>query len=1295
MIKSKCVSILSLSFICSLAIFGNASGSTTASIRSLNSYYTDYDGTYYCDYESKEDLVAASNELDQEIAAEGMVLLKNDGTLPFKGVKNVTILGKNSVNPYNGASSVTSNTRGIYDSLEAAGYHTNPIIKQFYEDDSRSGADRTAISFLGSGHYTVGETDIDDYDKAPDVIDSFGNYGDAAVVVLTRLGGESSLDPERVGVWDHASDSVTDSEKGYLQLSKNEKDMIALAKNNFDKIVVVLNCPSQIEVSELDKDEAINGIILAGVPGTSGFMALGKILNGEVNPSGHLTDTFPTVIADMPSSQNFGDTLTLNRKDSAADWHVKDSDGNPISSDCTPGIFLDNQIVFDSYEEGIYVGYRYYETMFDLQGDNGDTWYKNNVLYPFGHGLTYTTFDYSDINWSGNAATDNQISVSLTVTNSGKVAGKEVVQVYYSAPYTAGGIEKSAVNLSTFAKTNMLEPGESEEVTLSFNVQDMASYDFDDSNGNGFYGYELDPGTYTYSLRSDSHTIINSKTDVISAGKTYRNDRVTGQPVYNEFSKKLVDKTSANGTPTTTDNKYSTLPRDKDGLGFTEMSRSNLDSFKAVSPTAEETKLKSGSDLQSIINHHFSLADLDTDEAKLYGQHKDKPANDDLPTQADAGTTAAAKIQLKDMKNIDPTTTEGKKKWNEFLDQLTFNELLTIIGQGGWSTAELSRIGKDHGIELDSPEGITPDTIYPGGVGLATTWNLELAAKKGRMIGNECLLKGQNAWYGPGMNMHRNPYGARNYQYYSEDPFISGMFAVVETKAVATKGINTYVKHFAMNDSESHRFGVITYATEQAMREIYLKPFQMCIEEGGALGVMASFPRIGLYESAINKPLLVNVLRDEWQFKGIAETDAFVGSNTSSYHNNVSLPSNGLNLVLGTTTPESYTTAWTDFKQADPETVAWNDNDKVLTYTNSTGTHESWSQYLAIRESAMWCLSVWSNVTYLKNGIDTTKFADATVTAYHGAKTNKSIAVSLSELGASRTRYELSSGTLPAGLTLAANGTISGTTTAANGNYVIKVNMIADGWVKKEATVTIKVTDAIGYTGSDMKNAASGVAFSGKFTADCLDTTKYTEGIEISVADDKKLPGGITVAKDGTISGTPLVAGTYTFTVKATGFYMGTNWMGFPQKQSDTFTQEYTIVVPADEYTVTFDMNYDGADDITQNVEDGSSVTPITSPTRTGYIFTGWYSDAACTKAADLNAGITKNTTLYAGWYEIPTAPTTSGGNTSSSVTTSNSTSADESKGGCGGSIAVTGSIIGGLALLGLGLVLKKKREDK
>ncbi len=1320
--KSKNMMLISLAALGALAILGSAKDFSVANATRLaRGYMEDYGGNYYADYKSTEDLYKATNELDQEIAEEGMVLLKNDGALPFRNVHRITVLGKNSVNPYNGASGVTEYTKNVYDSLEDAGYELNPIVKDFYEDDTRSGADRTTISFLGGGHYTVGETDKDDYDKS--VIDSFGNYNDAAVIFLTRLGGESSLDPERMGVKDHATDP-DDEARGYLQLSQNEKDLIALAKANFKKIVVVTNCPNQIELGELKDDDRINGIIHAGVPGTSGFMALGKILSGEVNPSGHLTDTFVTNIADMPSSNNFGNTNEQADWDSeaagegkASAWHIRTHDGNLVKSNLKSTMFLDNDVVYDSYEEGIYVGYRYYETMYSLM-DMDDDWYDANVAYPFGYGLSYTQFEYSSVSIDTSELNNRngKIKASVTVKNTGDVAGKDVVSLYYHAPYEPGEIEKSDVNLGDFAKTPLLEPGESTVLNFSIDVQDMASYDYNDANKNGFYGYELDAGAYIFTLRNNSHDVIPAKgvralkSEVLNEGIKYRQDKNTGKNVYNQFGAKKANENSENGEPTTEDNPYDSLPREKDGIEFTPMSRKNLESFKTTKPTVEDATLKEGSDLPEIINHIFALDDLAADE-----EAAKKEATDNGYDQAADSTTCA--VKLADMKGIDPTsdeviTKEGhpykgktmKAAWDLFLNQLSYNDLLTIIGNGGWSTPELKNIGKAHGIELDSPEGITASTIYPGGVGLAATWNLELARRKGRMIGNECLLKGQNAWYGPGMNMHRNPYGARNYQYYSEDPFISGKFSVAETIEVAKKGINTYAKHFAMNDSESHRFGVITYATEQAMREIYLKPFEMTIEEGGALGVMAAFPRIGLYECAINEALLKNVLRGEWDFKGIAETDAFVGSGDISYHNNNSFPSKGLNFVLGTAPAASYLGTWDASK-------------KTITYKTKTNTDAtSFAQYVAIRESAKWCLSVWSNITYLYNGLDLTAFNTKSITAFKNAATSVSIAADTTALGTKNVRYVLSSGTLPAGLSLSENGTISGTTSVEKGAYPVKVKMIADGWITNEVTITVNVGDAIGYTGSDMTNAVIGEAFEGTFTPDCVaDETVYTQGKELRIVDANALPGGLTFdAATGKISGTPLVAGTYTFTIQAVGKYDGFNWMGQPVVASKTFSQTFTIVVPEEKYTVKFNENYEGGKETSQTVVDGKTVESVADPFRAGYLFTGWYTDKECTKPADLTSEITKDVTFYAGWTEDTSSKLTEAEKKIAALEQEladmkkDTTSADKiaqlekeiadlksSKGGCGGSVAVAASSVGALALLGVALAFKKKREDK
>ncbi|MCQ2776674.1 MAG: glycoside hydrolase family 3 C-terminal domain-containing protein [Bacilli bacterium] len=791
------------------------------------------------EFATKKEAYDNGNKVTQQICEEGMILLKNEnGALPLKK-KNVSIFGKNSVKlVYGGSGSAAPDPDGerktIYDSLEAAGFSCNPELKKFYES-SASGSGRSEnpeMENKGVSTLKTGETPQASYTQA--VKDSYANYGDAAIVVFSRIAGEN---------WDLPRQADDNAERHYLELDNNERDLLKaiIDSGKFEHIIVLLNGSNYIDLGflKMESDPAysnkIDAAINIGSPGANGIMALGKILAGTVNPSGHTVDTVYTNYKEDPTWQNFGGNFQedgdnyLNSNGSATNYFVVE------------------------YEENIYLGYRYYETR---GHEEGESWYNSHVVYPFGYGLSYTTFSQEivGVDTLNNAALDatKKIDVSVKVKNTGEVAGKQVVQLYVEAPYETGKIEKSYKVLVGFAKTKELKPGDEETVKITVDPYDFASYDSRDMNSNGFKGYELDAGDYVFHAGTDAHTDFGTFTMKLASGYKFEKDPTTGYEVKN-----LFDDVTA---------------------GMKEsLSRSNFAGTFPHTITEEERKIDS-----SFLK---KLKSLETNNDETYTT---------VPTMG-ADVTVMFK-ELAGKEYDDPL-------WETFLDELTFDEMLRLFNEGCYSTADVERLGIPATDSADGPTGLVSflgnvlpgakpavygGTYYMSECLLAQTYNLELAAKQGNAIGNEALVGNERGsglsypgWYAPGVNLHRSPFSGRNTEYYSEDPFLNGKMAAQVIRSVQEKGVYTNVKHYALNDQETHRSsnGIATWCDEQAMRELYLKPFEFAIKEGKSHGLMSSFNRVGTEWAGGSYRLLTTVLRKEWGFVGSVICDF----HTSSY----------------------------------------------------------------------------------------------------------------------------------------------------------------------------------------------------------------------------------------------------------------------------------------------------------------------------------------------------------------------------------------------------------------------------
>jgi beta-glucosidase len=816
---------------------------------------------YESDYYTKALTLSEANKLNEQIVGEGVVLLKNNhDALPISGSRNVSVFGKNSVNLVYGGSGSGEKSgvleTNLYMSLETAGFTTNPVLKSFYENDSLSGNGRPSNPAIGSQltGFPTGETPITNY--TDDVKSSYSDYDDAAIVVFSRIGGEgydlprtmqvSFTDPSAV----EGAESVNDH---YLELDLNEKALLEEVKANFTKVVVLINCGTTMELSDLQEDDDIDSILWIGTTGGTGINALGDILSGKINPSGRSVDTYVTDFRNDPTWRNFGYN------------EIKNGNRYLVGETNRPFYFVD-------YEEGIYVGYRYYETrgFEETQANPTSTWYEDNVVYPFGYGLSYTSFEWEILSSSyeegASLEKDGTIEVTVRVRNVGSVKGKDIVQLYYTAPYTDGGIEKSQVVLGAFVKTELLSPNQKQDVTLSLKVMDMASYDYNDANDNDFIGYELDGGNYEIKIMKNAHELVDSLTySVPVSGYRIDSDTEYGVQPENRFDD-ITSKVNSTNTDVT-------------GGTMTVMSRADFEGTMPTTPTVADRTVSA----EFITSLAYLQQPWTEDAGKPY-------YSGTMPIQAVSELQGDdVVLMLYDLIGVD----YDDPAWDTFLNQLTISQMATLIGSGNFHTESLVYLGKPRTTDPDGPVGFTNfmeigeatvyDTcFYASPSVVASTWNVELAYEQGKMVGNEGIWgneRGDQApysgWYAPAVNIHRTPFSGRNWEYYSEDGLLSGKMAAHVIQGAKEKGVYTYIKHFAVNDQETNRDsnGLLTWLDEQTMREIYLRPFEIAVKEGETTAIMSSFNRVGKVWAGGSYELITEVLRNEWGFVGTVITD--------------------------------------------------------------------------------------------------------------------------------------------------------------------------------------------------------------------------------------------------------------------------------------------------------------------------------------------------------------------------------------------------------------------------------------
>lgn len=794
-----------------------------------------------------EGTVDAVSDLAHDISDEGITLLKNqEQSLPLAEGTALNVFGWASSNPVyggtgSGSLSDSYDLTSIIAGLEHAGFDTNEALTDFY---TAYRADRPVVGLFTDVDWTLPEPPASTYDDA--LLSEADDFADTSVVVIGRSGGEGNDLPQDVNaetstnpnyLFAENSDDYREFEdgQGYLELTRSERDMIELAKSVSDTVVVVYNGAGAFEVGDLEDDPAISAILWAPSPGQVGFDALGRILAGEVNPSGRTPDTFVRELNSTPTAANFGDFDYTNMDEFSYEMQFTGEVYTPT---------------FVNYVEGIYVGYRFWETA----AVEGLIDYDEQIVYPFGYGLSYTSFTQEI---DAVELSDDTVTVDVTVTNAGQVPGKDVVQVYYTPPYTDGGIEKAAVNLAAYDKTDILEPGESTEVTISFSTDQMASYDAETAGA-----YVLEQGDYGISLRADSHTVLGEETVTVDETRTYD----------------TAENTHA-GDEVPAINRFDAAA----GEGTTYLSRAGgFANFEAAVAAPATTELPDSLKSEFVDNSVYDPA------------AHDDPA-DEMPTTGDRGD-----LRLSDLVGAD----HDDPRWEQLLDQMTFEEMDSLIANGGYQTVAVDSVGKVMTLDVDGPAALINNFTGVGSIGLpanvmlAATWNVDIAHQFGDAIGSMAQEMQVAGWYAPSINMHRSAFGGRNFEYFSEDPLLAGSLSANQIQGASEHGVYAFVKHLGLNDQETNRMSkLMTWSQEQAIREIYLRPFEIAVKEGEAGAIMSAYNYIGTEYAGADPQLLQTVLRDEWGFRGMVITDYFAGF---GYQNADQIIRNGGDLMLAT-----------------------------------------------------------------------------------------------------------------------------------------------------------------------------------------------------------------------------------------------------------------------------------------------------------------------------------------------------------------------------------------------------------
>ena len=1214
--KKRIAKVLGSMGLVTLATVGTTSINASASLEK-----------HYTAYETEDEAVAAAVELQTRIAAEGDVLLKNkDNALPLKSTSKISVFGGRQNNVLGASKSsggMSSGSGGITlcEALSETGFNVNPTLEKFYQSNGTSiGKETTKFS---------GRVEA-----------SIGQYSDAAIVMLSREGGEGS-DASRVTTQETDEDDFehqalyTDKEgktyKHYLMLTNDEEALLKYVKSHFSKVIVVLNSSNAMEIPQLKEDDGISAIINIGRPGEGGLYGLGQILNGTVSPSGSLVDEWMADFTSDPTWYNFGNNNQTGQENT---YYYEDGTKTGSTGSTTAH---DNEGYHGvDYEEGIYLGYKYYETIYSeiAEGNitynpnapvnsqleyndtpkakseqtiaNANAWWKKNVAFAYGSGLSYTDFSFNITgvyedeackttfnqtnladrvkSTKDTAAELETVYVKVKVKNTGNVAGKKTVQIYATAPYTKGGVEKSFVSLVGFGKSSTLAPGATEEVVIKVNMQDIASYDYQNLSGavGDDGGYVLEQGEYTLRAMDTSHYDYNTQYDVktdaydevkFSLDKSVElvQDDYSGNEVKNLFTSGTIGSgKAAKDGATTTDmlsdsvteedmhdirfNSVRTADMMADGTsGMTILSRSNMVETFPEAPTADDRTFKN-----SVLNYFaywdtFRVStEYKIDNNGLESDQKVKDASHDFEsdpwyvsavpsnwTQATGTYDANHMVQNNRtqtkypmyVSSADDVTIKFAEmagvdiddpKWDEFLNQLTYDELCSVVEFGGYSTVDILSVGKAQTMDTDGPNNLDGTVAWTSEDILAGTFNTDLAYEEGVIMGNIGLLHGVEGWYGPGADTHRSPFSGRNNEYYSQDALHAGYIGAAEVRGVQSTGVIPYIKHCLMNDMETDRGTMFVWADEQTIRESGAKQFQIILQEGGCKAAMTGYARLCGLNNTNNYNLGVELYQNQWGSDAYFVTDGYIGWRTRTDLDSMVRTGNQMEL---------YTTPYVEYLSGEWKVV----DGKGMVYVedlNSTAEDHlvaSPTQWYWVRKSAQAILYQVANSAGQYNGYSELTVENGEFKATQGVAFNGSVSIDSNLTDGSSVLYTATG--LPTGLTLdSATGALSGTITA-NGTYEFTVNYNIDGWINKSAKYTISVDPAFKFDADsdDLTKLEAGSDAFAQITSDVYTKNNYNT-ITYSIKKGT-LPEGLELTADGEIKGTPTVAGTYEVTV--------------------------------------------------------------------------------------------------------------------------------------------------------------------